>query len=69
MLFNQVTSAELVQELHHMLMDREDSCQRTCFSLQLDGQTLDNFMELKNVENLKEGSVLKVIEGTYHKLS
>lgn len=56
----QVSSMELVQEIHQMLMDREDTCHRTCFSLQLDGNTLDNFAELKNVEGLKEGSVIKV---------
>ena len=33
---------------------------RTCFSLQLDGITLDNFAELKTVEGLKEGSLIKV---------
>lgn len=41
-------------------MDREDTCHRTCFSLQLDGNTLDNFAELKCIEGLKEGSVIKV---------
>lgn len=51
---------ELVQEIHQVLMDREDTCHRTCFSLQLDGVTLDNFAELKNIEGLKEGSVIKV---------
>lgn len=51
---------ELVQEIHQVLMDREDTCHRTCFSLQLDGITLDNFAELKNIEGLKEGSVIKV---------
>jgi protein TIF31 len=51
---------ELVQEIHQLLMDREDTCHRTCFSLQLDGNTLDNFAELKNIEGLKEGSVIKV---------
>lgn len=56
---------ELVQEIHHLLMDREDTCHRTCFSLQLDGVTLDNFAELKSIENLKEGSVIKVIEEPY----
>ena len=25
---------ELVQEIHQLLMDREDTCHRTCFSLQ-----------------------------------
>ena len=46
-------------------MDREDTCHRTCFSLQLDGTTLDNFAELKTVEGLKEGSLIKVVEEPY----
>lgn len=46
-----------------MLMDREDTCHRTCFSLQLDGNVLDNFAELKSIEGLQEGSLLKVVEG------
>ncbi|XP_063536428.1 clustered mitochondria protein homolog isoform X1 [Cydia strobilella] len=61
----QVLSMELVQEIHQVLMDREDTCHRTCFSLQLDGVTLDNFAELKNIEGLKEGSVIKVVEEPY----
>lgn len=61
----QVSRMELVQEIHQLLMDREDTCHRTCFSLQLNGVTLDNFAELKNIEGLKEGSVLKVVEEQY----
>jgi protein TIF31 len=61
----QVSSMELVQEIHQLLMDREDTCHRTCFSLQLDGVTLDNFAELKNIEGLKEGSTVKVVEEPY----
>lgn len=61
----QVSATELVQEIHHLLMDREDTCHRTCFSLQLDGVTLDNFAELKNIEGLKEGSIIKVVEEPY----
>lgn len=56
---------ELVQEIHQLLMDREDTCHKTCFSLQLDGNTLDNFAELKNIEGLKEGSIIKVVEEPY----
>lgn len=56
---------ELVQEIHQLLMDREDTCHRTCFSLQLDGNTLDNFAELKNIEGLKEGSVIKVLKNEF----
>ncbi|RZF45304.1 hypothetical protein LSTR_LSTR011120 [Laodelphax striatellus] len=61
----QVSSMELVQEIHQLLMDREDTCHRTCFSLQLDGNNLDNFAELKNIEGLKEGSVIRVVEEPY----
>lgn len=64
-----VTSSELVQEIHQVLMDKEETCHRTCFSLQLDGIILDNFTELKNIEGLKEGSLLKVIEGLFNKNS
>lgn len=56
---------ELVQEIHHLLMDREDTCHRTCFSLQLNGVTLDNFAELKNIDGLADNSVIKVVEEAY----
>ena len=56
---------EMVQEIHQLLMDREDTCHRTCFCLQLNGVSLDNFAELKNIEGLKEGSVIKVISMKY----
>ncbi|XP_026822607.1 clustered mitochondria protein homolog [Rhopalosiphum maidis] len=61
----QVSSMELVQEIHQLLMDREDTCHRTCFSLQLNGITLDNFSELKTIDGLKEGSIIKVVEEPY----
>ncbi|XP_071789622.1 clustered mitochondria protein homolog [Asterias amurensis] len=61
----QVSPQEMVQEIHQVLMDREDTCHRTCFSLQLDGNVLDNFAELKSIEGLKEGSVVKVVEEPY----
>lgn len=61
----QVSSMELAQEIHQVLMDREETCHRTCFSLQLDGNTLDNFAELKSIEGLKEGSIIKVVEEPY----
>ncbi|XP_056385246.1 clustered mitochondria protein homolog isoform X2 [Hyla sarda] len=61
----QVSPKELVQEIIQVLMEHEDSCHRTCFSLQFDGNVLDNFSELKSVEGLKDGSVLKVVEEPY----
>lgn len=56
---------ELVQEIHQLLMDREETCHRTCFSLQLNGNTLDNFAELKSIEGLADGAILKVVEEPY----
>ncbi|KAK4301673.1 hypothetical protein Pmani_026201 [Petrolisthes manimaculis] len=61
----QVSSMELVYEIHQVLMDREETCHRTCFTLHLDSQTLDSFAELKSVEGLKEGSVIRVQEAPY----
>ena len=55
---------ELVQEIFQVLIDKEETCHRTCFTLQLDGATMDNFAELKNIEGLTEGSTIKVVEGT-----
>jgi protein TIF31 len=38
----QVSSMELVQEIHQLLMDREDTCHRTCFSLQVINFTIND---------------------------
>lgn len=59
----QVNSNEMVQELHQVLLERESTCHRTCFSLHLNGVALDHFTELKNIAGLREGSILKVVEG------
>ncbi|XP_038635585.1 clustered mitochondria protein homolog isoform X1 [Scyliorhinus canicula] len=61
----QVSSQEMVQEIIQVLMEREDTCHRTCFSLQHDGNLLDNSAQLTSVEGLKDGSVLRVVEEPY----
>ncbi|XP_069788946.1 clustered mitochondria protein homolog isoform X2 [Narcine bancroftii] len=61
----QLSSQDMVQEVIRVLMEREDTCHRTCFSLQHDGNVLDNFAELKSIEGLKNGSVFRVIEEPY----
>lgn len=60
-----VSPLELVQEIHQRLMDMQETCHRTCFHLGFNGVTLDNFIELKTVEGLQEGSILKLIEEPY----
>uniref|UniRef100_A0A158R5N9 Clustered mitochondria protein homolog n=1 Tax=Syphacia muris TaxID=451379 RepID=A0A158R5N9_9BILA len=61
----QVNSGEMVQELHQVLLEREQTCHRTCFSLQLNGVALDHFTEMRNIIGLRDGSVLKVVEEPY----
>nr|XP_006816525.1 PREDICTED: LOW QUALITY PROTEIN: clustered mitochondria protein homolog [Saccoglossus kowalevskii] len=61
----QVGAQEMVHELHQLLMDKEETCHRTCFTLQMDGNVLDNFTELRSIEGLTDGSVIKVVEEPY----
>lgn len=60
----QVSSGEIVQEIHRALIEREESCHRTCFSLHFNDQTLDLFTDLKSIEGLEEGSEIRVVEGS-----
>ena len=59
----QVNGGELVQELHQVLLDRENTCHRTCFTLQLNGTPLDHFTEWKAIEGMRDQVTLKVVEG------
>ena len=52
-----------VQDLRQVVLDRPESCYRTCFSLQIDGTRLDDFAELHMIEGLKDGATIKVVEG------
>uniref|UniRef100_A0A1I7YE19 Clustered mitochondria protein homolog n=1 Tax=Steinernema glaseri TaxID=37863 RepID=A0A1I7YE19_9BILA len=61
----QVNVGEMAQELQQLLLERESTCHRTCFTLQFEGKPIDGFTELRNVENLKDGSTIKVVEEQY----
>uniref|UniRef100_A0A5K3EIG9 Clu domain-containing protein n=2 Tax=Mesocestoides corti TaxID=53468 RepID=A0A5K3EIG9_MESCO len=61
----QVAASEIVQEIYRALIEREESCHRTCFSLQFNGQTLDMFTDLKSVDGLGENSEIRVLEERY----
>ncbi|KAM4620387.1 clustered mitochondria protein homolog [Polymixia lowei] len=61
----QVSSQMLVAELHQVLMDHELTCHRTCFSLQLGGAALDNLTELRSIQGIQEGVLIKVVEDSY----
>ncbi|VDO97859.1 unnamed protein product [Heligmosomoides polygyrus] len=60
-----INCGEMVQELHQVLLEREATCHKTCFSLQLNGVSLDNFTEIRAIPDLVDGSVLHVVEEPY----
>lgn len=62
-LYSQVSGQLLVAELHRVLMEHELTCHRTCFSLQLDGTTLDGLTKLCAVQSIQDGAAIKVVEG------
>ena len=61
--FFQFSLQDNVQDLRQVVLDRPESCYRTCFSLMLDGVRLDDFADLHMVEGLKDNSLIKVVEG------
>ncbi|XP_040908418.1 clustered mitochondria protein homolog isoform X2 [Toxotes jaculatrix] len=61
----QVSGQMLVAELHQVLMDHEITCHRTCFSLQLGSTTLDSLTELRSIQGIQEGAVIKLVEDAY----
>ncbi|XP_065054486.1 clustered mitochondria protein homolog [Rhopilema esculentum] len=61
----QISNHDTVQEIRQVVLDRPESCFRTCFSLQLNGNRLDDFVELHTVEDMKEDAVVKVVDEPY----
>lgn len=53
----------LVVELQQVLMDHEVTCHRTCFSLQMGGTALDSLAELRSIQGIQDGALIKVVEG------
>ena len=47
------------------MLDRQESCFRTCVSLHFDGKRLDDFAEIHSIEGLKDDSVIKILEGVH----
>ncbi|XP_073335668.1 clustered mitochondria protein homolog [Pagrus major] len=61
----QVSGQLLVAELHQVLMEHEITCHRTCFSLQLGGTALDSLTELRSIQGIQDGALIKVVEDSY----
>ncbi|XP_078122335.1 clustered mitochondria protein homolog [Sander vitreus] len=61
----QVSGQMLVVELQQVLMEHEITCQRTCFSLHLGGIVLDSLTELRSIQGIQDGVLIKVVEDSY----
>ncbi|KAK5610021.1 hypothetical protein CRENBAI_022394 [Crenichthys baileyi] len=61
----QVSGQMLVSELHQVLMDHEITCHCTCFSLQLGNTVLDSLNELRSIQGIQDGALIRVVEDQY----
>ena len=60
-----MSSHEQVQDIRQSIIEQPDCIQHTCFHLEHDGERVNDFMELSEVQNVKSGSKLKLIEDPY----
>lgn len=61
----QISNHDTVQEIRQVVLDRPESCFRTCFSLHLNGTRLDDFVELHTIKDMKEDAAVKVVDEPY----
>ncbi|XP_029304608.1 LOW QUALITY PROTEIN: clustered mitochondria protein homolog [Cottoperca gobio] len=61
----QVSGQMIVTELHQVLMEHEVTCHRTSFSLQLGGTALSGQSELRSIQGIRGGALIKVVEDSY----
>ena len=59
----QISTGDLVHEIRLVLSDRESTCHRTCYSLQVEGTTIDLFAEIKQYEQIKDGCTVRLVDG------
>lgn len=61
----QISESDIVQELYQMLLERDSTCHRTCFRLYYGGNPLDQFTEIRNIPNIKDNALFRVVEEPY----
>ncbi|OQV21690.1 Clustered mitochondria protein-like protein [Hypsibius exemplaris] len=60
-----MNTADLVHEIRLVLSDRETTCHRTSYSLQVDGTAIDLFAEIKQYEQIKDGCTVRLVDEPY----
>ncbi|TNM85190.1 hypothetical protein fugu_009368 [Takifugu bimaculatus] len=61
----QISGQMLVAEVHQLLMEHENTCHRTCFSVRLGGVPLDSHTKISSIQGVQEGAVIKMEEELY----
>jgi len=61
----QISTQEQVQDLRQALIETPQLFQYSCFHLELNGQRINDFVELSDVEGLKPDAVLTLVEDPY----
>ncbi len=61
----QVSTQEQVQDLRQSIVELPETFQYSCFHLEHNGQRINDFAELSEVENLSSGSEITLLEDPY----
>lgn len=59
----QMSPREMVHDLLQFSLEAPECRHRTCLSIRLNGKKIDSFIELGNVEGLKSGCTIELVEG------
>uniref|UniRef100_A0A915DZE8 Clu domain-containing protein n=1 Tax=Ditylenchus dipsaci TaxID=166011 RepID=A0A915DZE8_9BILA len=62
----QIGGSDMVQELYHVLLERDASCTRTCFKIYYENKPLDHFTEIRNITKIKNRVIFQVVEEPYN---
>ncbi|KAJ4395544.1 Intracellular distribution of mitochondria [Didymella pomorum] len=60
-----ISTAEQVQDLRQSIIEMPHTFQYSCFHLEHEGKRINDYVELSEVEGLKEGSELQLVEDAY----
>lgn len=61
----QLSNHDTVQDIRQVILEKPECCYRTCFSLYLGKTRLDDFMELHDIPELNDDSIIKVVDEPY----
>lgn len=61
-----IGDTDICQELYHTILEKENTCHRTCFRIYYQDLPLDHFTEIKNIPDIKNNAVFRIVEEPYN---